>query len=180
MPFSCSITDCDRKHKAKGYCGAHYQRHLNAGGVSADPIRVAASSKACSVDACEKPLHANGLCNSHGWRMRKFGSTELPAPANKPATKWVSRFGYCIVYLPSHPMANSSGNIAEHRLVMAEHIGRSLLPNENVHHVNGDRLDNRIGNLELWSKSQPAGQRVDDKVAWAIELLKTYKPEALA
>lgn len=134
----------------------------------------------CSVSGCDKPIHGNGICNSHAWRVRKYGNVSLPTPEPKEPTKWVSKWGYRIVYLPGHPMANSSGAIAEHRLVMAEHIGRNLLPNENVHHVNGDRLDNRIENLELWSKSQPAGQRVEDKVAWAIELLKTYKPEALA
>ncbi|WP_052136115.1 HNH endonuclease [Arthrobacter sp. PAMC 25486] len=68
----------------------------------------------------------------------------------------------------------------EHRLVMSGHIGRPLLDHENVHHVNGDRLDNQIGNLELWSKSQPAGQRVEDKVKWALEILGTYSPEMLA
>lgn len=180
MPFSCSISDCDRKHKAKGYCGAHYQRLLKTGTVSTAPFRVVAESRVCSVESCEKPLHANGVCGSHNWRMRKYGTTELPEPEVKPATRWVTRFGYRVVYMPAHPMANSSGIIFEHRFVMAEHIGRDLLPSENVHHVNGDRLDNRIENLELWSKSQPAGQRVEDKVAWAIELLKTYKPEALA
>jgi len=63
---------------------------------------------------------------------------------------------------------------------MERAIGRELLPFENVHHVNGDRLDNRLENLELWSTSQPTGQRVEDKVAWALELLALYAPHELS
>lgn len=86
--------------------------------------------------------------------------------------------GYVLVYLPEHPMANGP-YVLEHRLVMSEHIGRLLLPTETVHHKNGDRTDNRIENLELWSKAQPAGQSVQDKIEFALEILRLYCPEVL-
>lgn len=65
----------------------------------------------------------------------------------------------------------------QHRVVMEELLGRALLPHETVHHRNGDRSDNRPGNLELWSSWQPAGQRVVDKLAWARELVALYGGE---
>jgi len=78
-----------------------------------------------------------------------------------------------------HPFANTDDKIFEHILIMSEHLGRKLLPGENVHHKNGNRADNTLSNLELWTTSQPAGQRVEDKVAWAIEMLKLYRPETV-
>ena len=50
------------------------------------------------------------------------------------------------------------------RLVMEQHLGRSLRDKETVHHKNGIRDDNRLENLELWTSSPPPYQRVTDKL----------------
>ena len=64
--------------------------------------------------------------------------------------------------------------VPEHRIVMERALGRELYADENVHHRNGLRADNRPENLELWSTSQPCGQRVEDKLAWAVMILERY------
>jgi hypothetical protein len=61
-----------------------------------------------------------------------------------------------------------------HRAVMEAHIGRKLFAHETVHHKDGNRQNNAIKNLELWSTRHGKGQRVSDKIAFCIDFLKEY------
>jgi hypothetical protein len=64
---------------------------------------------------------------------------------------------------------------------MASMLGRPLLPEEEVHHRNTQRDDNRPENLELWARGrQPPGARVSDLVEEAVRVLRLYAPEKLS
>ena len=60
--------------------------------------------------------------------------------------------GYVLVLSPDHPHVQSGGYVFEHRLLMEQHLGRFLDPEEVVHHVNGRTTDNRIENLVLMDR----------------------------
>ena len=122
----------------------------------------------CTLESCNKEHKGLGYCTGHLQRYKKYGDPLEDKPLTPAYIPYVDANGYVVV-------KKNNQHIKIHREIMEEFLGRKLLPGENVHHINGDRTDNRIENLELWSTSQPSGQRIEDKVKWALEILETYK-----
>ena len=94
----------------------------------------------------KRALAKNQFCGktcANRWNARNRASTNY---------RRLTTRGYVEVWQPQHPMAQKSGYMMEHRLVMAEHLGRLLESHEVVHHKNEDKTDNRIENLELLGK----------------------------
>ena len=79
-----------------------------------------------------------------------YASSKKGKPIKEARYSW----GYKYLFRPNHPHANDGVYVAEHRLVMEKKIKRYLKSNEVVHHKNGNKLDNRLKNLELLTRNQ--------------------------
>lgn len=182
MKASCLVTHCERPSKVQGYCNAHWHRVQR--GVDLDaPIRTRkaptgpAKPARCTHAGCDRSYHTKGLCMLHYHRERRGYPMDRPHQRKaRKGQRHIGKDGYASVYEPSNPNSRFDGWIFEHRVVMEGVIGRPLSAAENVHHKNGIRDDNRPQNLELWVRTQPAGQRVSDLLAWAREIEATYGP----
>jgi hypothetical protein len=79
--------------------------------------------------------------------LRRVQLGEERGPNWQGGRWWSSVTKTMWVWAPHHPRARHNGSMAEHILVAEERIGRLLLPNEVVHHVDADRTNNTPENL---------------------------------
>lgn len=164
---NCTKEGCLIKVHAKGLCQKHYEEWA----ASEESNR-----SLCSVEGCDRPVKGRGYCGLHYQRWKKYGDPGTAELKYKYTGQWKTKSGYVIIAFHDHPNADPNGRVYEHVMVMADKLGRPLRKNEKVHHINGVRDDNRPENLELWINSHPSGQRVDDLVNWAFDIIEAYAP----
>ena len=133
------------------------------------------NARGCSEDGCDRPVRCRGVCTRH---YRRLHYVEHERARRGASAAKVTSIGDTRI--------NSGGYVEEkggpggrdwslqHRMVIESQIGRSLMPDETVHHRNGDKTDNRLENLELWSSRHPKGQRIEDLLAFAAEIIDLY------
>ena len=126
----------------EGQFGNHYVSNVLDKGVRPVVKLVLASGKTlrCTPD--------HEILTPHGWVAAESLTPDSVVLTN--GTKgFIDKDGYRRVYAKGHPRANPAHAVYEHILVMEAHVGRHIGKDEVVHHLNGDKADNRIENLEL-------------------------------
>jgi len=201
----CRAEGCTKgANGPKGFCLTHYtyaRRGVideQTGKRLKEPLRVRRyeDGACCLVEGCLGRPRSRGMCNKHmlqreagiisstGGQLRAL----MPTGRRRMRDRWraSTRDGYVVVVAPEgHPHRRSDGTILEHRLVMEQQLGRYLEDWEIIHHKNGDRADNSIGNLELLDgrsrkgpEHPPGSVHTVEQLQAALEHLRINDPGA--
>lgn len=116
-----------------------------------------------SGDSIYKIANAFGGIPQSIWKILQAGGVEFRDNAWRGGRVAASGGYTAVAADPDDPiasaMANVTGYVLEHRLVLAKSLGRSLTERETVHHINGDKRDNRLENLQLRKGNHGVGVR---------------------
>lgn len=130
----------------------HHWRGRKRGSFSAAHREKLADAARGNTHRRGKP-DAKGSAAKRGKKNPCFGKKGADHPRWQGG-RWVDgRDGYVFVHAPGHPRARSNGYVREHILVMEKKLGRLLEPDEIVHHINGDKQNNRRRNLWLCTQA---------------------------
>ena len=163
---SCSLRYLPRKPRtgtvvACEQCGAEFYRDpteakKGTGRFCSVACHNAAQTKPAVIKACArcgaelrlKPSQAHvqycsKACQAQARTKRPLDRLHNGRPAR------MDKQGYVMVYEPSHPNKSFKGWQYEHRLIAEVIVGRHLVSDEHVHHINGIKDDNRPENLAV-------------------------------
>lgn len=107
----------------------------------------------CSIPECGRLAKSRGLCQKHYMQWRRGASHDAPATRvhYRPiGYRHQRKDGYIELKVEEGARAYP----LEHRYLMEQHLGRKLTDDEQVHHVNGIKNDNRVENLVVMTNAE--------------------------
>lgn len=134
---------------------------------------------------CGAPIHptwVNGrttnrrqkLCGTDCISARKLAFYAEKKPLEeREMVRMPGRHGYIRLFIP-RTATSPKREMLEHRYIMEQMLGRPMRPEETVHHMNGQRTDNRPENLSLRSGRHGPGGDVPAMLKWAREFIALY------
>lgn len=102
---------------------------------------------------CSQKCFGESLKDKPSWNK----GIKCPQPSGENNGNWKGGKrmvgDYLYILTPDHPCADKKGYVKHSHLVMEKKIGRFLKPPECIHHINSDKLDDRIENLMLFKNN---------------------------
>lgn len=169
----CTIQGCIKPRDRHGLCQMHYWRLKH----HSNPLYQPWKPRYCSVSKCKREHKGHGMCAFHLNRKKKGIPLDFEAPK-------LAKKRYVIKTLKEHPLADVTGRIAEHRVVLFDSIKFLRVPcywcgaplqfgaNLCVDHLNHDRHDNSLQNLVPACNRCNAGRTINSRIRQSI-----YKKE---
>jgi hypothetical protein len=159
----CNIPGCDREYYARGYCNPHYRSKKRSGELeviyhrSSNPNHK--NCEACGREFKVKPSNYDRIyccsmeCNK---KRRKYAMPKMEEHYNwQGGNHYHKTLGRHFITI--NKRASKRRNIMyRYRWVMEQHLGRELSPDEVIHHIDGDKTNDDLSNLQLMTQSEHA------------------------
>ena len=103
----------------------------------------------CLVDGCKDKAHGRGYCDRHYRQVLKHSKIISLERIKGHYDGIIKRVGYIYILKKGHPLADAYGYVKRSWLVFEENTGHIVQYPEVVHHINGNKEDDRFENLKL-------------------------------